>query len=194
MHTQCGQQSSTQRPQSTEQGLTASSEAKGWGLNLEKQVEWRAFQTKKSSKRIQHPEQSEGQGGGGICVRHHKHSATAAGWSRGWSQNKARHLKWVHFIVGKWYLNREDFFKFTYFERERTHMHRAEREGERESQAGSSLSAQSSMRGSIPRTMRSWPELKSRARHLTDSATWVHQGDFKYKVRSSFFYWAKSIL
>ena len=42
---------------------------------------------------------------------------------------------------------------------------------ERESQAGSMLSAQSSMQGSIPRSVRSWPELKARVRHLTNWAT-----------------------
>ena len=39
----------------------------------------------------------------------------------------------------------------------------AETEGERESQAGSALSAWSPMQGSNPRTVRSWPELKSEA-------------------------------
>ena len=47
---------------------------------------------------------------------------------------------------------------------------RAER-GERESQAGSTLSAESQMWGSNPRTVRSWPEAKSRVRCLTDWAT-----------------------
>ena len=50
---------------------------------------------------------------------------------------------------------------------------RAEREGERESQAGSSLSVQSLTWSSISRIMRSWPEQKSRVRCLTDWATQV---------------------
>ena len=41
---------------------------------------------------------------------------------------------------------------------------------ERESQGGSALSAQSLTQGSIPRTMRSWPEPKSRVGHLTNGA------------------------
>ena len=47
---------------------------------------------------------------------------------------------------------------------------RAERDRERErgSQAGSTLSIQSPTWGSIPQTMRSQPEPKSRVRYLTD--------------------------
>ena len=48
-----------------------------------------------------------------------------------------------------------------------------EREGERESQTGSSLLAQSPMWGSIPQAMRSWRESKSRVRRLTNWATKV---------------------
>ena len=61
---------------------------------------------------------------------------------------------------------------FIYFERDREGERegrrresingwQAEREGERESQAGSTLSVQSQTWGSTPWTMRSWPELKS---------------------------------
>ena len=46
-----------------------------------------------------------------------------------------------------------------------------EKEGERESQAGSTSAAQSLTWGSIPRTERSRPELKSKVRHSTDWAT-----------------------
>ena len=48
-----------------------------------------------------------------------------------------------------------------------------EREGERESQAGSALSIQSLIWGLIPGTVRSWPKPKSRVSHLTDWATQV---------------------
>ena len=64
-----------------------------------------------------------------------------------------------------------------YFEREKEreseHMSRggAEREGERESQAGSALMAQ--MQGLNPRTVRSRAEPKSRASRLTDWAPQV---------------------
>ena len=47
----------------------------------------------------------------------------------------------------------------------------AEREGERDYQAGSALSAQSPTWGLNPWTMRSWPELKPRVGYLTDWAT-----------------------
>ena len=68
------------------------------------------------------------------------------------------------------------FLMFIYFERQRAHEQgRAETEKERESQAGSNLSAQSQMWGSIPWTVRLWPKLKSRARHLTNRATQVLQ-------------------
>ena len=46
-----------------------------------------------------------------------------------------------------------------------------EKEGERESQAGSPSAAQGLTWGSIPRTERSRPELKSKVRHSTDGAT-----------------------
>ena len=59
---------------------------------------------------------------------------------------------------------------FIYFEREgeKASREETEREGERESQAGSMLSAQSSMWGSNPQTIRSWPKLKPRVGCLTD--------------------------
>ena len=60
---------------------------------------------------------------------------------------------------------------FFYFEREREREHKqggAEREGEREYQVGSALSAQSLMGGSSPQTVRSLPELKSRVGGSTD--------------------------
>ena len=64
-------------------------------------------------------------------------------------------------------------------ERERVHMHAhregAEKEGEREFQAGSVLSAQSLTQGWNSQTMRSWPELKSRVECLTNWATQVPQ-------------------
>ena len=53
-----------------------------------------------------------------------------------------------------------------------------ERERERESQVGSTLSAQIPTRGSIPQTMRPWPEPKSRVRSSTNWATQAfHSGD-----------------
>ena len=63
---------------------------------------------------------------------------------------------------------------FIYFERGWEWMGErggAEKERERESQAGFVLSAQSLLQGSIPWTLRSWPEPKSRIGHLTDWAT-----------------------
>ena len=48
-----------------------------------------------------------------------------------------------------------------------------QRERERESHTGSTLSVQSLTLGSIPGTTRSWPELKSRVRRLTNWATQV---------------------
>ena len=64
------------------------------------------------------------------------------------------------------------FGVFIYFERERKHTRtrgsEGQREGERESQAGSTLSAQSPTQGSISQTMRSWPKPKSRVGCLTD--------------------------
>ena len=47
----------------------------------------------------------------------------------------------------------------------------AEREGERQPQAGTLLSVQSLLRVSITQTMRLWPEPKSGVRHLTNWAT-----------------------
>ena len=64
----------------------------------------------------------------------------------------------------------EIYFKCLFiFERERER--KAGREGDRESQAVSTLSAQSPTWGSISWTMRSWPEPKSRVRHFT-GAPW----------------------
>ena len=61
-------------------------------------------------------------------------------------------------------------------EKERVCMHVSRGGTQREkSQAGFALSAQSLMCGSIPQTMRSWPELKSRVRCLTDRATQAPQ-------------------
>ena len=64
-----------------------------------------------------------------------------------------------------------NFFKFIYSSREKENGGGAEREGERESQAGSVLSMQSLMQGSIPWTSRSWPEPKPTVWLLTDWAT-----------------------
>ena len=69
---------------------------------------------------------------------------------------------------------------FTYYsETERDRLWAEEgqrqREGKRESQAGSELSVQSLTQGSIPRTVRSWPEPNPRVRRLTDWATQAHQ-------------------
>ena len=50
-----------------------------------------------------------------------------------------------------------------------------QREKERESQAGSSWSAKSPMWGSNSRTVKSWPEMKSGVRSLTNWATRVPQ-------------------
>ena len=63
------------------------------------------------------------------------------------------------------------FYLFILRETERASWGGAERQGERESQAGSVLSAHSLTRGSKSRTMRSWPELEPRAGCLTDWAT-----------------------
>ena len=58
---------------------------------------------------------------------------------------------------------------FIYFwKREKASGRRAEREGEREYQAGSALSAQKLMRGLNPWTVRSWCELKPRVGCLTE--------------------------
>ena len=65
------------------------------------------------------------------------------------------------------------FFKclFTYLQRECVSRGGAKREGERKSQAGSMLSAQSPTWGLISRTMRSWPELKPGVICLTSCVT-----------------------
>ena len=68
-------------------------------------------------------------------------------------------------------------FKFVYLLWEREHKpgRNRERGRERESQAGSALSAQSPKRGSNSRTVRSWPEPKSRVRRSTDWSTQAPQ-------------------
>ena len=81
----------------------------------------------------------------------------------------------------RWEMGRLSFFKFTYFdregERERENMSRggAEREGQRESQAGSGLFAWSLTRGLNSWTPKSSPEMKPRVVHLTDWAIQVPQ-------------------
>ena len=62
-------------------------------------------------------------------------------------------------------------FYNVYFEREIECWRNRERGRERESQAGSTPSVQSSMRGSSTWTVRSWPEPKLRVRGLSDWAT-----------------------
>ena len=71
--------------------------------------------------------------------------------------------------------------KFTYFERERECMPKLGGAGreERESQMGSMPSAQSPTLGSVPRTTRSWPELKSRVGCLT---AWATQESHGFKI------------
>ena len=66
---------------------------------------------------------------------------------------------------------RRPYFLFIFRERER--MGEEQRKRKTESQAGSSLPAQSPMQGSNSQTMRLWPEPKSWARHLTNWATQV---------------------
>ena len=65
------------------------------------------------------------------------------------------------------------FLLFIYFERERACVWVGEGQRERgtESQAGSMLSVQSLTQGSIPWTLRSWFEQKSRVGHLTNWTT-----------------------
>ena len=53
-----------------------------------------------------------------------------------------------------------------------------EREGEGESQAVSELSVQSPTWSLNSRTLRSWPELKSRVEHLTDWTTQAAPGNY----------------
>ena len=62
-------------------------------------------------------------------------------------------------------------FIYLFWKRERESGEGSERGGERESWAGSALSAQSSIRGSVPWIMRSWPEPKPRVSCLIDWAT-----------------------
>ena len=66
-------------------------------------------------------------------------------------------------------------YKFILGEREHTHMSwggaERDREGKTEFQAGSTPSVRRLTQGSNPQTMRSCPELISRVRHLTNSAT-----------------------
>ena len=77
------------------------------------------------------------------------------------------------------------FFKFIYFERERGREGGADREGERESQAGSTLPAQSPTWGSNLRTLRSRPEPRSRVGRSTDWATQVPPGWIYFCVSGS---------
>ena len=79
------------------------------------------------------------------------------------------------------------FFKFIYFERQRERESAGASRGEagRESQAVFTLSAQSPMQGSNSRTMRSWPEPKSRVRCLTD---WATQAPCVFTVLRDFFF------
>ena len=87
-----------------------------------------------------------------------------------------------------WERNQQYSFLFLslFILRESTIMRGTEREGERESQAGSILSVQSPTRGPIPRTVRSWPEPKSRVGHLTD---WATQGTLAVLVFKAAFSW-----
>ena len=71
---------------------------------------------------------------------------------------------------------------FIYFERATEHEWRRDREGERESQAGSALPTQSPMGGSIPWTMRSWPEPIPRVGCSTDWTTQVPLLVFFYQI------------
>ena len=66
-------------------------------------------------------------------------------------------------------VNDNFFFIYLFWEKERKRGR--ERGGKRESQAGSTLSAQSPTRGWNPWTMRSWPEPKSRVGCLANGAT-----------------------
>ena len=72
------------------------------------------------------------------------------------------------------------FFKFTYLFRERmcTWAGKEQIERERESQAGTMLSAQSPTWGSNPQTKRSWPEPKPRVRGWTNWDTEVPLATF----------------
>ena len=75
--------------------------------------------------------------------------------------------------VGNQFLSCSIFFNvYLFCERECAHTQVSEgqQERERESQAGSALSAWSPTWGSNPRTVRSWPEPKSRAGRFTDWA------------------------
>ena len=65
------------------------------------------------------------------------------------------------------------FFKVYLFIFERERESTQPGEGQRESQAGSALSAWSSMRNSVPQTMNSWSEQKSRIRCVTYCASLV---------------------
>ena len=71
---------------------------------------------------------------------------------------------WVHHKTS---LDFYFLFCFIYFERQRRHEwgRGRERGRETESHAGSTLSAQSRIQGLNSRTVRSWPEPKSRVRH-----------------------------
>ena len=75
-------------------------------------------------------------------------------------------------------------YLFILRERQRDNMSRAEaeREGRRESQTGSVLTAQSLMWSLIPQIMRPWPELKSRVGCLT---TWATQAPLRFYFLST---------
>ena len=81
------------------------------------------------------------------------------------------------------------FLVFIYFwERTRKRLcelGRAEGKGDRGSEAGSALSGRSPMRGLNSWTLRSWPELKSTFRYLTDWATWEPQKKCIYVLKPS---------
>ena len=86
-------------------------------------------------------------------------------YKKGDQEQLKLYLQKVLFVFSVFYL---------FWERERAwEVGTAEKEEEKESQAGSALSAQSPMQGSNPQTMRLWPEPKSRAEHLKDWAIQV---------------------
>ena len=79
-------------------------------------------------------------------------------------------------------------FIYLFWERQREQEQGSGRErgGERESQAGSMLAVQSLMQGSIPQTVRSWPEWKLRVGHLSDLS---HPGTPHLLFFITLFYW-----
>ena len=85
------------------------------------------------------------------------------------------------------YRNTIDFFNVYLFLRDRDRERQretawggSEREGDRDSEAGSMLLAQTPVWGLNPQTMRSWPELKPRVGRSTDWATYVPHNWFLY--------------